>query len=93
MMGLSLESQCEAPQQKSRNEIIKILNDEIVFLGRCYGKAKNIYQQRIIRNAGSKLQEILHKQKMQESLKLHNKEFQNIVNQVYCIITDVVSKM
>ena len=93
MMSLSLESICEAPQQKSRNEIIQLLNDEIVFLGRCYGKAKNIYQQRIIRNAGSKLQEILDKQKKQKSLKLHNKEFQNIVNQVYCIITDVVSKM
>jgi len=93
MMSLSLDSQSDEDQQKSRNELIQLLLDEIIFLGSCYDRAKSLYQQKIIRNAGSKLQKVLNKQKKQKSLILPYLEFQKIVKEIYYIITDVVNKM
>ena len=93
MMSLDLETQCDEPQQKSRNELIQLLINEIIFLGSCYDRAKNLFQQKIIRNAGSKLQKILDKQKKQKSSVLPYLEFQKIVKQIYYTITDIVNKM
>jgi len=93
MMSLDFDTQCEEPQQKSRNELIQLLINEIIFLGSCYDRAKSLYQQKIIRNAGSKLQKILDKQKKQKSSVLPYIEFQKIVKQIYYTITDIVNKM
>lgn len=92
-MSLDLEAQCEEPHEKSRNELIQLLLDEIIFLGSCYDRAKSLYQQKTIRNAGSKLQKILNKQKKQKSKLMPYKEFQKTVEQIYYTITDVVNKM
>ena len=92
-MSLILESQSNESQQKGKNELIQLLIDEIIFLGHCYGKAKSQYQQRIIRNGGSKLQKILNKQKKQKSKKISLEEFQRIVKQIHDIINDVVDKI
>ncbi|MFX1393314.1 MAG: hypothetical protein ACFFAH_07035 [Promethearchaeota archaeon] len=92
-MSLILESQSNESQQKGNNELIQLLIDEIIFLGHCYGKAKSLYQQRIIRNGGSKLQKILNKQKKLKSKMIPLEEFQRTVKQIHDTINDVIDKI
>jgi flagellin-specific chaperone FliS len=91
MMSLSSESQYNEAHQKSRHELMQLLLDEIIFLGSCYDRAKSLYQQRTIRNAGSKLQKLYNKQKKEKSKLMPYAEFQKIVKQVYQIIANIIN--
>ena len=91
MLNLSLESQYNEAHQKNRNELVQLILDEIIFLGSCYDRAKSLYQQRTIRNAGSKLQKILNKQKKEKSKLIPYAEYQKIVKQIYSTIADIIN--
>jgi len=91
MLTLSSESQYNEAHQKSRNELVQLLLDEIIFLGSCYDRAKSLYQQRTIRNAGSKLQKILNKQKKEKSKLIPYAEYKKIVKQIYDTIASVIN--
>ena len=92
MLTLRSESQYNEAHQKSRNELIQLLLDEIIFLGSCYNRAKNLYQQRTIRNAGSKLQKIINKQKKEKGKLIPYAEYKKIVKQIYDTMAEVINK-